>query len=91
MRVSVDFKVYPAGREVYEMLEPQDCVLKHGWLFRNYGVEWPRAELQDPDFDIHQYEERIELQRASALRRNLFRAGSERVDKVMPVVEKDNA
>ena len=65
--VSVDFNAFPEAEKAYNTLEPTDRVLKHEWLFRSHAVVYSRTELVNPDFDIHQYEEKIELQRISAL------------------------
>lgn len=67
MRISVDFTAFPEAERAYNMLEPSDCVLKYEWLFRSYAVVYSKTELVNPDFDIHQYEGKIELQRISAL------------------------
>ena len=67
MRVSVDFKAFQEAEKAYNMLEPSDHVLKYEWLFRSHAVVYSRPELVNPDFDIHQYGTKIELQRISAL------------------------
>ena len=67
MSVSVDFKASPEAERAYSMLEPSDCVLKYEWLFRSHAVVCSRTEIVDPDFDIHKYGAKIELQRISAL------------------------
>ena len=67
MRISVDFKASPEAEKAYNMLEPPDCVLKHEWLFHSNATGYSRTEIEDPDFNIHQYEERIESKRISAL------------------------
>ena len=67
MRISVDFKAFPEAERAYNMLEPSDRVLKYEWLFRSYAVVYSRTELLNPDFDVHQYGAKIELQRISAL------------------------
>lgn len=67
IRVSVDFKAFPEAEKAYNMLEPSDCVLKHEWLFRSNATGYSRTEIEDPDFNIRQHEERIKSKRISAL------------------------
>ena len=67
IRVSVGFKASPEAEKAYNMLEPSDCVLKYEWLFRSNATGYSRMEIEDPDFNIRQYEERIKSKRIYAL------------------------
>ena len=71
MRVSVCFNIHPKARDVYEMLEPSDHILKHWWLFRHNIVTLPKEEFNAPGFDFEtnhlEHKERIKEQRISAL------------------------
>lgn len=62
MHASVDFRIFPEARRIYEMLEPSDPILEHRWLFRKFSV--PRAKKSA---DFRKHAEKIRKQRISAL------------------------
>lgn len=67
MHASVDFRIFPEARRIYEMLEPSDPILEHRWLFRKFSV--PRAKKSDylKSTDFRKHAEKIKKQRISAL------------------------
>lgn len=59
---------YINGKELYELLEPGDLLLKHQWLFAESWVEYTPEELEGDNFDHDAREKGLEMQRISALR-----------------------
>ena len=55
------------AREAYEMLESQDAVTRHQWLFLSQWVDESADELEDEELDYQKREERIAIQRRDAL------------------------
>ena len=53
---------------VYRTLEPEDIVVRHGWLFREHWIEESASELVDEEFEPTKREARITRLRTSALR-----------------------
>ena len=56
------------ARQVYALLESQDRVARHSWLFLHPWVEESADELEDEQLDYKKREERIAGQRLDALR-----------------------
>lgn len=56
------------AREAYELMTPEDPVIRHQWLFAQHWVEESADELEEEDFDFTKREERIGQQRAEVLR-----------------------
>lgn len=58
---------YVSGKELYELLEPKDIVLKHLWLFSKSWVEFTPEELSEDNLDHQARERGLEKQRKDAL------------------------
>lgn len=56
------------ARKVIELLEPNDLIWRHQWLFAQHWVQESAEELDDGDLDFTQREARIERRRQDALR-----------------------
>lgn len=59
---------YVCGKELYDLLEPKDLLLKHCWLFAKGWVEYTPEELEGDDFDHDAREKGLAKQRVNALR-----------------------
>jgi addiction module HigA family antidote len=55
------------AREAYDLLSPADVVTRDQWLFQAQWVEESIEELEDPEHDYHQRDERIRQLRIDAL------------------------
>lgn len=62
------------ARKAFQILEPQDRVWKHAWLFDKPWVPESWDDLED-DIDIHARDERIRIQRRDAAREVLSDSG----------------
>ena len=58
---------YTNGKELYELLEPEDPLEKHQWLFAKSWIEYTPEELEVETLDFSDREERISQQQVSAL------------------------
>lgn len=58
---------YVNGKELYELLEPEDLILKHQWLFAKGWVEYTPEELEEDSFDHDVREKELANQRVNAL------------------------
>jgi addiction module HigA family antidote len=61
-------KLCDTAKTVYDLLAPDDIVLRYQWLFANEWIELSADELADDDFDFHKREERVSNLRQTALR-----------------------
>ena len=59
---------YVDGKKIYDLLEPQEVILKHQWLFSKQWVAYSPEELDADDLDFHTREEKLSKQRTAALR-----------------------
>jgi hypothetical protein len=65
-----------AARAAYAALEPTDILNKHAWLFRDGWVDESADEIEDiQKMDFQKREERIQIQRAGAMREVLDQLG----------------
>ena len=55
------------AREVLELLEPENLIWRHQWLFAQQWVQESAEELQDEDLNYAQREARIERRRRDAM------------------------
>ena len=55
------------AREAYESLQPDDPVIRHGWLFADQWVQESGEEIEEEDFDYQKREERIDRLRREAM------------------------
>ena len=55
------------ARQAYALLESQDAVTRHQWLFLSQWVDESADELEDEELDYQKREERIARQRRDAL------------------------
>lgn len=55
------------SRQAYNRLEPQDPVIRHGWLFADYWVKESINEIEEEDFDYQNREKRIDRLRREAM------------------------
>lgn len=62
------------AREAYDVLEPQDLVWKHAWLFENPWVEESWGEMEG-DIDVHQRDQRVQAWRGQAVKEVLRELG----------------
>jgi len=58
---------YVNGKKLYDLLEPQNLILKHRWLFAAQWVEYSPEELED-DLAFEKRDKWIEVRRVSALK-----------------------
>jgi len=56
------------AKKTMDLLEPNDLMLKHAWLFKKHWLDESADELADEDFDYKKREERVRTVRADALR-----------------------
>lgn len=56
------------AREAYVNLQPEDPVIRHGWLFADHWVQESVDEIEDEDFDYEKRNERIASLRREAIR-----------------------
>lgn len=61
-------EVRDRARNAYDLLTPADLVTRHQWLFEQQWVEESLDEIDEPELDYQQREERIRKLRISALR-----------------------
>ena len=54
--------------EIYKLLEPQNPLFKHEWLFAKRWVDESHEEAVSDDYDFRKRDQRIEAQRVAALR-----------------------
>ena len=76
-RRGIDDAERKCARKVYTLLEPQDGVTRHQWLFLNQWVEESADELEDEELDYKKREERIARQRRDALQEVWAESGLE--------------
>jgi addiction module HigA family antidote len=55
------------AREVYDSLQPDDPVIRHGWLFAGQWVQESADEIEEEGFDYQKREERIDRLRREAM------------------------
>ena len=55
------------AREAYDKLQPDDPVIRHGWLFAEQWVQESIDEVEDENFDYRKREERIDKLRRGAM------------------------
>jgi addiction module HigA family antidote len=67
------------ARDSYEILEPQDIVWKHAWLFKNGWVEESWDEIQSDEMDFESRDKRIAKLRLDALKETLNSGGVDAV------------
>lgn len=58
---------YVCGKELYDLLEPKDILLKHRWLFAKEWVEYTPEELEVDDFNHDARGKGLARQRGNAL------------------------
>ena len=63
------------AREAYALLESQDAVTRHQWLFLSQWLDESADELEDEELDYEKREERIARQRRDALQEVWERSG----------------
>jgi hypothetical protein len=56
------------ARELYDLLTPDDVVVRHRWLFAQQWVEESLDELESSDFDVQRHERKIGQLRSQALK-----------------------
>jgi addiction module HigA family antidote len=56
-----------AAREIYDQLATTDPIIRHQWLFARHWVEESWDEMESPDFDIRNREEKIAKLREMAV------------------------
>ncbi|WP_107840027.1 HigA family addiction module antitoxin [Metasolibacillus meyeri] len=66
-RSQLNSTIRDRAREVYNILRPQDIVIRHNWLFLNNWVKESVDEISDEDFDYQKREERIDRLRLEAI------------------------
>ena len=76
------------AKSVYELLEPQDLLKKHAWLFKDAWVEESADELGDDDLDYEKREESIKQKRVAAIKDILLAHG---LQGVLELAEEGNA
>ena len=54
-------------REAYELLRPNDLIMRHLWLFAQSWVDESADELEDKDFDFDKHQNRVDTLRKAAL------------------------
>lgn len=59
---------YANGKKIYELLEPQDIVFKHQWLFAKQWVEYSPEELEVEDLNYEEREKKLSERRIEALK-----------------------
>ena len=67
-RRNKDKDVYANGKKIYDLLEPEEALPKHQWLFTKYWVEYSPEELEEDDLNHEAREDKISKQRISALK-----------------------
>lgn len=55
------------AREVYDSLQPNDPVIRHGWLFAKQWVQESPDEIEEEDFDYQKRGEHIDRLRREAM------------------------
>lgn len=63
-----DVHTHADGKKIYDLLEPQDALLKHRWLFADHWVKHAPEELEKGALNHKEREEKISGQRVSALK-----------------------
>ena len=63
----IDAAERKCARKAYTLLEPQDVVTRHQWLFLSQWLDESADELEDEELDYQKREERIARQRCDAL------------------------
>ena len=63
----LDLTIRDRAREAYNILRPQDTVIRHSWLFVNNWVQESIDEIEDENFDYLKREERIDSMRLEAI------------------------
>lgn len=59
---------YANGKKIYDLLEPQEVMLKHQWLFAEQWVEYSPEEFEDDDLSDKAREEKLKKTRIVALK-----------------------
>ena len=68
---------YANGKELYDLLESKDPLIKHQWLFAKTWTEYTPEELEEEDFDHEAREEKLAKQRLDALKEILETYGTD--------------
>ncbi|MGC6584108.1 HigA family addiction module antitoxin [Paenibacillus sp. Dod16] len=71
------------ARESYDLLRPEDPVIRHGWLFAEQWVQESIDEIEEEDFDYRKRDERIDRSRHDAMREIWNECGFKGVQKLM--------
>lgn len=66
-RRDLDDQTRERARAAYERLAPAAPTIRHAWLFEHQWVEESAEELEDPDLDLSQREERVHALRSNAM------------------------
>ena len=66
-RRGIDNAVRERARQAYALLESQDPVVRHQWLFLSQWVDESADEIEDEELDYQKREERIARQQRDAL------------------------
>lgn len=77
LRHKGDTSRYADGKELYDLLEPKDVVLKHQWLFAKNWVEYFPEELIEEELDHDERERRLNKQKVAALKEIVAATGDE--------------
>jgi addiction module HigA family antidote len=68
-------KLRNRAKAVYDLLAPEDVILRYKWLFANEWVELSADELAGDGIDFHERQERVSKLRQAALRQVWNEAG----------------
>jgi addiction module HigA family antidote len=71
------------ARNAYDLLIPVDLVTRHQWLFEQQWVQESLDEIEEPELDYQQRDERIRQLRISALREIWAAKGFEGITKLL--------
>ncbi len=74
-RRGIDDAERKCAREAYALLESQDAITRHQWLFQSQWLDESADELEDEELDYEKREERIARQRRDALQEVWERSG----------------
>lgn len=70
---------YADGKKIYDLLEPQNTILKHQWLFAKRWVEYSPEDLEEDTLDFNAREKEFEKKRIAALKEIIKAYGSDGV------------
>ena len=77
-----------SARQIYELLKPQDLVIRHQWLFLNHWTRIPVEDLEDIQHEgIEGRENRVACKRIKALKEIWYQIGLEGIKKLCQSVE----